>query len=135
MCEGAGQRLTRRDSSRFSGVVGFVLSVLSAAVVLAVLGCVCGLLYPILKELRALRVKGEDGTEQKMLGFWSVLVISLLVASLCSASSWILMHLDSAHSRTRPHISPHDSDRVRLDYGMAALNGVMAMVTVIWGLS
>uniref|UniRef100_A0A3B4B0G2 Uncharacterized protein n=1 Tax=Periophthalmus magnuspinnatus TaxID=409849 RepID=A0A3B4B0G2_9GOBI len=126
MCEGAGQRLTRRDSSRFSGVVGFVLSVLSAAVVLAVLGCVCGLLYPILKGKKKIKISCP-------VGFWSVLVISLLVASLCSASSWILMHLDSAHSRTRPHISPHD--RVRLDYGMAALNGVMAMVTVIWGLS
>ncbi|KAJ0062420.1 hypothetical protein NL108_011028 [Boleophthalmus pectinirostris] len=135
MSEGAGQGLTRRESSR-PGLVGLVLSVLSSTVVLAVVGCVCALLYPVLKELRQLRGKREDGTEQKMLGFWSILVISLVVAGVCAASSWILTHLDSSHnSRTRPHGSPQDSDGVGLDYGMAALNGVMAMVTVIWSLS
>uniref|UniRef100_A0A3P9BJ90 Uncharacterized protein n=1 Tax=Maylandia zebra TaxID=106582 RepID=A0A3P9BJ90_9CICH len=36
----------------------------------------CALIYPILKELRAERVTGEDGTEEKMLGFWSLLVLS-----------------------------------------------------------
>uniref|UniRef100_A0A3P9ASI3 Uncharacterized protein n=1 Tax=Maylandia zebra TaxID=106582 RepID=A0A3P9ASI3_9CICH len=43
----------------------------------------CALIYPILKELRAERVTGEDGTEEKILGFWSLLVLSVLVGCIC----------------------------------------------------
>ncbi|CAL1597701.1 unnamed protein product [Knipowitschia caucasica] len=117
-----------REGSR-SGLVPWLLSVLCSAAVMALLGCVCALLYPVLKELRELTVRGEDGAEQKMLGLWSVLVISVGVASLCSASSWVLTHLDSAHSSTQ------DRDEAGLGRGMAALNGVMAMATVVWSLS
>lgn len=127
-------RLNRTESSR-PGVVSLVLSVLSSAVVLAAVGCVCALIYPVLKELRDLRVKGEDGTEQRMLGFWSILVLALVVAFLCSASSLCLIHLDSAHSRTSPPRPAQDRNGQHLDYGMAVLNGVMAMFTVIWGLT
>lgn len=128
------QRELRAESSR-PGVVGLVLSVLSSALVLAAVGCVCALIYPVLKELRELTVKGEDGTEQRMLGFWSILALSLVVACLCSAFSFCLTHLDSTYSKTHPQGPPPDSDRALLDYGMAVLNGVMAMFTVIWSLS
>uniref|UniRef100_A0A3P9DTD8 Uncharacterized protein n=1 Tax=Maylandia zebra TaxID=106582 RepID=A0A3P9DTD8_9CICH len=53
----------------------------------------CALIYPILKELRAERVTGEDGTEEKMLGFWSLLVLS--VGCICCVFSWMLTYLDS----------------------------------------
>uniref|UniRef100_A0A3P8NWD8 Uncharacterized protein n=1 Tax=Astatotilapia calliptera TaxID=8154 RepID=A0A3P8NWD8_ASTCA len=53
----------------------------------------CALLHPILKELRAERVTGEDGTEEKMLGFWSLLVLS--VGCICCVFSWMLTYLDS----------------------------------------
>ncbi|XP_072308036.1 ADP-ribosylation factor-like protein 6-interacting protein 6 [Eucyclogobius newberryi] len=127
----------RREGSRGppGRALGLVLSLVSSALVLALVGCVAALLYPVLKELRGLRAKGADGTEQRMLGFWSVSALSLVVAGLCSASSWILTHLDSAHCRPRPHSSPQDSDGARLGYGMAVLNGAMAMVTVMWSLS
>uniref|UniRef100_A0A3P9DQN9 Uncharacterized protein n=1 Tax=Maylandia zebra TaxID=106582 RepID=A0A3P9DQN9_9CICH len=55
----------------------------------------CALLHPILKELRAERVTGEDGTEEKMLGFWSLLVLSVLVGCICCVFSWMLTYLDS----------------------------------------
>uniref|UniRef100_A0A3P9DHV6 Uncharacterized protein n=1 Tax=Maylandia zebra TaxID=106582 RepID=A0A3P9DHV6_9CICH len=55
----------------------------------------CALIYPILKELRAERVTGEDGTEEKMLGFWSLLVLSVLVGCICCVFSWMLTYLDS----------------------------------------
>lgn len=126
--------MTHSESSR-PGVVGLVLSVLSSVVVLAAVGCVCALIYPVLKELKDVRVKAEDGTEQRMLGFWSILALALVVAFLCSASSLCLIHLDSVHFRTRTPGPPHNSTSARLDYGMAVLNGVMAMFTVIWSLT
>uniref|UniRef100_A0A3P9DIG7 Uncharacterized protein n=1 Tax=Maylandia zebra TaxID=106582 RepID=A0A3P9DIG7_9CICH len=55
----------------------------------------CALIYPILKELRAERVTGEDGTEEKMLGFWSLLVLSVLVGCICCVFSWMFTYLDS----------------------------------------
>uniref|UniRef100_A0A3P9CEJ9 Uncharacterized protein n=1 Tax=Maylandia zebra TaxID=106582 RepID=A0A3P9CEJ9_9CICH len=55
----------------------------------------CTLLYPILKELQAERVTGEDGTEEKMLGFWSLLVLSVLVGCICCVFSWMFTYLDS----------------------------------------
>uniref|UniRef100_A0A3P9D188 Uncharacterized protein n=1 Tax=Maylandia zebra TaxID=106582 RepID=A0A3P9D188_9CICH len=55
----------------------------------------CALIYPILKELRAERVTGEDGTEEKILGFWSLLVLSVLVGCICCVFSWMLTYLDS----------------------------------------
>uniref|UniRef100_A0A3P9B8A9 Uncharacterized protein n=1 Tax=Maylandia zebra TaxID=106582 RepID=A0A3P9B8A9_9CICH len=58
-------------------------------------GFLCALIYPILKELRAERVTGEDGTEEKMLGFWSLLVLSVLVGCICCVFSWMLTYLDS----------------------------------------
>uniref|UniRef100_A0A8C6WSV0 ADP-ribosylation factor-like protein 6-interacting protein 6 n=1 Tax=Neogobius melanostomus TaxID=47308 RepID=A0A8C6WSV0_9GOBI len=126
--------LTRTESSR-PGVLGLGLSALCSAVVLAAVGCVCALIYPVLKELRELRVRGQDGTEQRMLGFWSILALSLVVTCLCSTCSLFLTHLDSAHSMTRPQGLPQNSNGARLDYGMAVLNGVMAMFTVIWSLT
>uniref|UniRef100_A0A3P8RAQ9 Uncharacterized protein n=1 Tax=Astatotilapia calliptera TaxID=8154 RepID=A0A3P8RAQ9_ASTCA len=59
------------------------------------LGFLCALIYPILKELQAERVTGEDGTEEKMLGFWSLLVLSVLVGCICCVFSWMLTYLDS----------------------------------------
>uniref|UniRef100_A0A8C6U0Z1 Uncharacterized protein n=1 Tax=Neogobius melanostomus TaxID=47308 RepID=A0A8C6U0Z1_9GOBI len=71
--------------------------------------------------------------------FWSILALSLVVTCLCSTCSLFLTHLDSAHSMTRPQGLPQNrcfhSNGARLDYGMAVLNGVMAMFTVIWSLT
>ncbi|GLD64752.1 ADP-ribosylation factor-like protein 6-interacting protein 6 [Lates japonicus] len=55
---------SRNGPKRWSVVV---LSVLGSAVAAAAVGCFCAFVYPILKELRAGRVRGEDGTEERIL--------------------------------------------------------------------
>nr|XP_020443639.1 ADP-ribosylation factor-like protein 6-interacting protein 6 [Monopterus albus] len=135
---GHGDRV--RTRSKQCSVV--ILSVLGSAVVVAAVGFFCALIYPILKELRAEKVRREDGTEQRMLGFWSILVLSVLVGCICCSCSWSLTYFNlyqpgivfpaplvlvpfrdtSAHS-------------FHMGYGVAVLNGIMAMLTVIWSLT
>uniref|UniRef100_A0A3P9BJE4 Uncharacterized protein n=1 Tax=Maylandia zebra TaxID=106582 RepID=A0A3P9BJE4_9CICH len=50
--------------------------------------------WQLLQLLRVERVTGEDGTEEKMLGFWSLLVLSVLVGCICCVFSWMLTYLD-----------------------------------------
>ncbi|XP_041638076.1 ADP-ribosylation factor-like protein 6-interacting protein 6 [Cheilinus undulatus] len=119
-----------------------VLSVLSSAAAMAAVGCLCAFIYPILKELRVERVKGEDGTEQRILGFWSILVLSVLAGSICCVFSWTLTYIDSHQpGREIPSLlTPADfrdvsGHSLHMGYGVAALNGIMAMITVIWSLT
>ncbi|XP_041834511.1 ADP-ribosylation factor-like protein 6-interacting protein 6 [Melanotaenia boesemani] len=132
-------RTAQKGSKPWLQVVSSV--VVSAAAVTAV-GCVCALLYPVLKELRAERVTAEDGAEQRMLGFWSVLVLSVLAGIICCVLSWTLTYLDSYQPGTT-FPSPlillsfrnESAHGFHMSYGIAALNGLMAMVTVIWSLT
>ncbi|KAM8904607.1 ADP-ribosylation factor-like protein 6-interacting protein 6 isoform 1-T2 [Spinachia spinachia] len=111
--------------------LGVVLSVLGSALAVAAVGFFCALIYPILRELRA------DWTEDRVLGFWSILVLSLLVGCICCVFSCTLTCLDSypttmvTHAHLR-YLSDHD---VHLSYGVAVINGLMAMLTVIWSLT
>ncbi|XP_073318446.1 ADP-ribosylation factor-like protein 6-interacting protein 6 [Pagrus major] len=138
--EGDGGRpsTTRRGPSQWPVVV---LSVLGSAVAVAAVGCFCALIYPILKELRAERVRGQDGTEQRMLGFSSILVLSVLVGCISCVFSWTLTYLDSHQpgmvvpTLTLAHIRDVSSHGFHLGYGVAVLNGIMAMLTVIWSLT
>ncbi|XP_019723702.1 ADP-ribosylation factor-like protein 6-interacting protein 6 [Hippocampus comes] len=115
--------------------------VVSAVVVVAI-GAFCALLDPILQELRAGRVKKEDGAEVRMLGFWSVLVLSVLAGLSCCVFSWTLTYLNSYKPGLRPPTllalcsfrDKHNRDFL-LDYGVALLNGAMATLTAIWSLT
>ncbi|XP_033472072.1 ADP-ribosylation factor-like protein 6-interacting protein 6 [Epinephelus lanceolatus] len=136
----AGPTCTNRTGPKSWSVV--VLSVLGSAVAVAAVGCVCALIYPILKELRAERVTGEDGAEHRMLGFWSILVLSLIAGCICCAFSWTLTYLDSYQPGlasgtllTLAHLRGVSSHRLHIGYGVAVLNGVMGMLTVIWSLT
>ncbi|XP_061572015.1 ADP-ribosylation factor-like protein 6-interacting protein 6 [Cololabis saira] len=122
--------------------IAVLASVLGSAVAVAALGCVCALAYPILKELRAETVKREDGTEERMLGSWSIWMLAALGGFICSMSSWTLVHLDSDQPGTELPASPAlpgfrdgSGGAVSLNAGVAALNGVVAALTVIWSLS
>ncbi|XP_071320793.1 ADP-ribosylation factor-like protein 6-interacting protein 6 isoform X2 [Trachinotus anak] len=119
--EGPGGRAARSGPRRWS-VVG--LSVLGSAVSVAAVGCFCALVYPILK------------------GFWSILVLSVAAGCVCCVSSWTLTYLDAfqpgmvfptlldlAHFRD---VSGRD---FHMGYGVVVLNGIMAMLTVIWSLT
>lgn len=136
----AGRPLRSRNGPLPWSVV--VLSVLGSAVAVAAVSCVCALIYPILKELRAETVRGEDGTEHRMLGVWSILVLSVLVGCICCVVSWTLTYLDSYQpgsvlgtQLTLAHLRGVSGHGLHLGYGVAVLNGVMAMLTVIWSLS
>ncbi|XP_004084650.1 ADP-ribosylation factor-like protein 6-interacting protein 6 [Oryzias latipes] len=118
------------------------LSVVGSAVAVAAVGCLCALFYPIFRELRAGTVRGENGTKEKILGFWSILVLSLFGGCVCWLVSWTLTHLHRHQPRMAfptaasltgfRDVSGH---AVCMDYGMAFLNGVMGMLTVVWCLS
>ncbi|XP_039997805.1 ADP-ribosylation factor-like protein 6-interacting protein 6 [Xiphias gladius] len=135
---GAGRPLVIRNGPKRWSVVA--LSALGSAVSVAAAGCVCALVYPILKELRAVRVRGEDGTEERVLGFWSILVLSVLAGCICCVFSWTLTYLDSYQPGMAPptplarfrDVSGHG---LHMGYGVVVLNGIMAMLTVIWSLT
>lgn len=131
-----GGQLMERKGPRVWCV--FVLSVLSSVVVAIAVGCLCALLYPILRELRVERVIGPDGTEERMLGFWSILILSVIVGCIISFFSWILTYLDSDQpgmvSLTHTHFRDLFGPSFHLDYGAAVLNGAMALLTIIWSL-
>ncbi|XP_054480069.1 ADP-ribosylation factor-like protein 6-interacting protein 6 [Anoplopoma fimbria] len=107
-------------------------------------GCVCALIYPILTELRAERVMGEDRTEERLLGFWSILVLSVLVGCICCVFSWTITYLDSYQPARLLGSPPPTLDHMRdgwmdhgfhMGYGVAVMNGIMAMLTVTWSLT
>nr|XP_057941976.1 ADP-ribosylation factor-like protein 6-interacting protein 6 isoform X2 [Doryrhamphus excisus] len=111
----------------------------SAAAVVAV-GVFCAFLDPILQELQAERVIEDDGTEVRMLGFWSILVLSVLAGSICCFFSWTVAYLNNYKANMVPPTVPllcRDAleQGLLLDYGVAVLNGVMASLTVIWSLT
>ncbi|XP_051283281.1 ADP-ribosylation factor-like protein 6-interacting protein 6 [Dicentrarchus labrax] len=129
----AGRTFTARRGPKLWSVV--VMSVLSSAVAVAAVGCLCALIYPILKELRAERVRGQDGTEERMLGFWSILVLSVLAGCICCVFSWTLTYLDSQQTGIPTLTLTHFRDGFHMGYGVAVLNGIMAVLTVIWSLT
>ncbi|XP_071381904.1 ADP-ribosylation factor-like protein 6-interacting protein 6 [Centroberyx affinis] len=134
-----GQRFDHRNGSKPWPVL--VLSTLGSALALAAVGAFCALLYPLLKELRAERVRAEDGTEVRMLGFWSILVLSVSAGFICCAFSWTLTYLDS-YKPGMVFPTPLALSQLRhapgqgfhVGYTVAVLNGIMATLTVIWSL-
>ncbi|XP_049611508.1 ADP-ribosylation factor-like protein 6-interacting protein 6 [Syngnathus scovelli] len=126
-----------------NGVKPFTVVAMSgvfSAVVVVAAGVFCAVLDPILQELRGCRVKEENGSEVRMLGFWSILVLSLLAGIACSAFSWTLTYFNSYKPGLLPPTlltlcrDQHNRDFL-LDYGVALLNGAMATFTVIWSLT
>ncbi|CAK6976538.1 Hypothetical predicted protein [Scomber scombrus] len=121
---------------------GVALSVLASSAAVAAVGGFSALLYPILTELRAERVRGEDGTDERLLGFWSILVLSVLAGCICCIFSWTLTYLDSYQPGmglptllTLSYLRDLSAHGFHMCYGVAVLNGIMAMLTVIWSLT
>ncbi|XP_076008485.1 ADP-ribosylation factor-like protein 6-interacting protein 6 [Genypterus blacodes] len=116
------------------------VSMLGSAVTLAAVGVFFSLLYPIIDELRDERVRGEDGTEQRVLGFWSILVLSVCAGCFCCVFSWTVTYVDTYQSGMDPP-TPLTLDHFRhisgyhMGCSVAVLNGLMAMLSVIWSLS
>ncbi|XP_061640914.1 ADP-ribosylation factor-like protein 6-interacting protein 6 [Phyllopteryx taeniolatus] len=136
-----GGSSVKRLNNGFKPLTVMALSVVVSAVVVLAVGAFYAVLDPILQELRAGRVKEEDGAEVRMLGFWSILVLSVLTGLSCCVFSWTLTYLNYY----KPGLVPptlltllcsdkHERDFL-LDYGVALLNGTMATFTVIWNLT
>ncbi|XP_026860458.2 ADP-ribosylation factor-like protein 6-interacting protein 6 isoform X2 [Electrophorus electricus] len=72
-----------------------ILSVLCCLVIFLFIGVLASFLYIILKDLRAERTTTPDGTEVRLLGFWSMFILSSLAGLLCCSFSWTLTYFDS----------------------------------------
>ncbi|XP_061833647.1 ADP-ribosylation factor-like protein 6-interacting protein 6 isoform X4 [Nerophis lumbriciformis] len=94
----------------------------------------------ITSELQAETVMEEDGTEVRMLGFRSILVLSVLAGIMCCFFSWTLAYLNAYKPGMVPltgSLLYRDTvdQSLHFDYGVAFLNGAMATLTVIWSLT
>lgn len=116
-----------------------ICSVLCCLVVVSFIAILSSFLYIILKDLRAERVPTEDGTDVRLLGFWSMLVLSSLAGVLCCSFSWTLTYFDSFEPGMFPP-TPLSPARYRqmtghsfhMGYSMAILNGIVAGLTFFW---
>ncbi|TRY82823.1 hypothetical protein DNTS_025584 [Danionella cerebrum] len=114
-------------------------SVLCSIVFVCFIAVLISLTFIVLKDLRAERTTAEDGSEVRLLGFWSILVLSSLAGGLCCSFSWTLTYFDSFEPGTFPP-TPLSSARLKkttghsfhMGYSMAILNGIAAALTLIW---
>ncbi|XP_067116701.1 ADP-ribosylation factor-like protein 6-interacting protein 6 [Osmerus mordax] len=117
------------------------LSMLCSVFLVLAVAVFCAFLYIIIKDLSAERMLGEDGTEVRVLGFWSVLVLSVLAGLSCCSFSWTLTYFDSYQPGMFPP-TPLSSAYLRrltghsfhVGYSVAVLNGIVAALTVVWNL-
>ncbi|XP_016107211.1 ADP-ribosylation factor-like protein 6-interacting protein 6 [Sinocyclocheilus grahami] len=119
-----------------------IVSVLCSVVIVSFIAVLISFLYIVLKDLRAERITTEDGSEVRLLGFWSILVLSSLAGVLCCSFSWTLTYFDSFEPGMFPP-TPLSSARLKrmtghsfhMGYSMAILNGIVAALTLIWYLT
>ncbi|XP_010884429.1 ADP-ribosylation factor-like protein 6-interacting protein 6 [Esox lucius] len=119
-----------------------ILSVLGSVAVVSIFGFLCAFLYLILEELRTERVIQKDGSEVRLLGFWSILVMSLTAGICCCAFTWTMTYFDSFEPGTFPptplspgHLRRGSGHSFHAGYSVAVLNGIAAAVTVVWSLT
>ncbi|XP_018598659.1 ADP-ribosylation factor-like protein 6-interacting protein 6 [Scleropages formosus] len=119
-----------------------VLAMLCCIIMLSIVAFFLSLFYVILKDLRTASVTTEDGSEVKLLGFWSLLVLSTVAGISCCSFSWTLTYFDSFEPGMFPP-TPLSPARLRkmtghsfhMGYSVAILNGIAAALTIFWCLS
>ncbi|XP_072539810.1 ADP-ribosylation factor-like protein 6-interacting protein 6 [Salminus brasiliensis] len=119
-----------------------ICSMLCCIFVFSFIAVLVSFLYIILKDLRAERITTDDGAEVRLLGFWSMLVLSSVAGVLCCSFSWTLTYFDSFEPGMFPPtpLSPAKLRKMtghsfHMGYSMAILNGIVAALTVIWYLT
>ncbi|XP_014006385.1 ADP-ribosylation factor-like protein 6-interacting protein 6 [Salmo salar] len=119
-----------------------IFSMFCCAMVVSVVAVFCAFVYLILKEMRNERVIGEDGSEVRLLGFWSVLVMSVLAGFCCCSFTWTITYFDSFEPGTFPptplspaHLRQVTGHSFHMGYSVAVLNGIVAAITIIWSLT
>ncbi|XP_006880838.1 PREDICTED: ADP-ribosylation factor-like protein 6-interacting protein 6 [Elephantulus edwardii] len=116
-----------------------VLSVFCSLLFAALLAFLLAIAYLIVKELHAENLKNEDGVNTGILGFWTLLIISLTAEFSCCSFSWTVTYFDSFEPGMFPPtpLSPARFKRLtghsfHMGYSMAILNGIVAALTVAW---
>ncbi|XP_038606816.1 ADP-ribosylation factor-like protein 6-interacting protein 6 [Tachyglossus aculeatus] len=119
-----------------------LLSVACALLFVALLAFLLAIVYLVVQELRVETSKTEDGMETGLLGFWTLLVISLTAGFSCCSFSWTVTYFDSFEPGMFPPtpLSPARFKRLtghsfHMGYSIAILNGIVAAVTVAWSLT
>ncbi|XP_055973655.1 ADP-ribosylation factor-like protein 6-interacting protein 6 [Sorex fumeus] len=116
-----------------------LLSILCALLFAALLAFLLAVTYLIVKELHAENSKNEDGVHTGLLGFWTLLTISLTAGFCCCSFSWTVTYFDSFEPGMFPPtpLSPAKFRKLtghsfHMGYSMAILNGIVAALTVAW---
>ncbi|MBN3323984.1 AR6P6 protein, partial [Atractosteus spatula] len=116
-----------------------IFSMICCLVIFSAIAFLLAIFYVILKDLRSETLTTEDGTEINLLGFWSLLILSVIAGISCCSFSWTLTYFDSFEPGMFPP-TPLSPARYRkltghsfhMGYSMAILNGIVAALTVIW---
>ncbi|XP_054113613.1 ADP-ribosylation factor-like protein 6-interacting protein 6 isoform X3 [Callithrix jacchus] len=72
-----------------------VLSIFCSLLFAILLALLLAIAYLIVKELHAENVKNEDDVDTGLLGFWTLLIISLTAGFSCCSFSWTVTYFDS----------------------------------------
>ncbi|XP_075036995.1 ADP-ribosylation factor-like protein 6-interacting protein 6 [Mixophyes fleayi] len=115
-----------------------LLSMLCCLVVVSILAVLLAVLYIVIQDMQSVKVN-EDGVKTSLLGFWSLLVLSLIAGLSCCSFSWTVTYFDSFEPGMFPPtpLSPARFRRMtghsfHIGYTMAILNGIVAALTVFW---
>nr|XP_006196230.2 ADP-ribosylation factor-like protein 6-interacting protein 6 isoform X1 [Vicugna pacos] len=116
-----------------------VLSILCSLLFAVLLAILLAITYLIVKELHAENLKNEDDVHTGLLGFWTLLIISLTAGFSCCSFSWTVTYFDSFEPGMFPPtpLSPARFKKMtghsfHMGYSMAILNGIVAALTVAW---
>ncbi|XP_040295343.1 ADP-ribosylation factor-like protein 6-interacting protein 6 [Bufo bufo] len=115
-----------------------LLSMVCSLVVVSILSVLFAILYMVVQDVQTGKVS-EDGVKTSLLGFWSLLILSLLAGLSCCSFSWTVTYFDSFEPGMFPPtpLSPARFRRMtghsfHMGYTMAILNGIVAALTVLW---
>ncbi|XP_027276231.1 ADP-ribosylation factor-like protein 6-interacting protein 6 isoform X3 [Cricetulus griseus] len=127
---------TRSQTRRWSVQV---LSILCSLLFAGLLAFLLAIAYLIVKELHAENLKNEEDADTGLLGFWSLLTLSLTAGFSCCSFSWTVTYFDSFEPGMFPPtpLSPARFKKLtghsfHMGYSMAILNGIVAALTVAW---
>ncbi|KAM5151567.1 ADP-ribosylation factor-like protein 6-interacting protein 6 [Mantella aurantiaca] len=129
------QVVTSRKNKRWPSRL---FSMFCCLVVVTILAVLLVLLYMVLQDMRYGK-ESEEEVKTSMLGFWSLLVLSLVGGLSCCSFSWTVTYFDSFEPGMFPP-TPLSPARFRkmtghsfhVGYTMAILNGIVAALTVLW---
>uniref|UniRef100_A0A8C5L4Y6 ADP-ribosylation factor-like 6 interacting protein 6 n=2 Tax=Jaculus jaculus TaxID=51337 RepID=A0A8C5L4Y6_JACJA len=116
-----------------------ILSILCSLLFAVLLAFLLAIAYLIVKELHSENLKNEDDMNTGLLGFWTLLIISLIAGFSCCSFSWTVTYFDSFEPGMFPPtpLSPARFKKLtghsfHMGYSMAILNGIVAALTVAW---